>query len=320
MATFCANPDRFAQFVAYDAKRRAVGLIEVAARGDYVNGTRTSPVAFLEGIYVVPDARRRGVARELVACAERWASSLGIREFASDARIENEASHAMHRHLGFGETERVVYFRKDLGPNTPSAAAGAQAAPLAGKIIVVNGASSAGKSTLCRALQASLDQPFWHFSIDHLRAAGILPAHRIDAGDFAWHDLRPAFFEGFHRCLPALALAGNNLLVEHIVETRAWMSRLLRLLEPFDVFFVGIHCPLDELERRERQRGDRRAGEARQDFGIVHTFGTYDAEVDATQPLAANVNAVQAAWRARTPPAAFATMLAAERRSMQNGR
>jgi len=117
MSTFCANPDRYAQFVAYDGARNPVGFVEVALRNDYVNGTTTSPVAFLEGIYVVPHARRKGLARALVARGEQWAVSVGCSEFASDARLENVASHAMHRCLGFSETERVVYFRKQLHEN-----------------------------------------------------------------------------------------------------------------------------------------------------------------------------------------------------------
>lgn len=87
-----------------------------------------------------------------------------------------------------------------------------------------------------------------------------LPRERIANQEFAWRDLRPNFFEGFHRCVPALAAAGNNLIVEHIVETEAWMSRLLQLLRPFDVFFVGVHCPLPELERREIERATGELG------------------------------------------------------------
>lgn len=92
----------------------AVGFVEVALRTDYVNGTSSSPVGFIEGIYVIPSARQQGVARALVQMAEAWARTNGCREMASDARIENEASHAMHRALGFVETMRVVYFHKDL--------------------------------------------------------------------------------------------------------------------------------------------------------------------------------------------------------------
>ena len=176
---------------------------------------------------------------------------------------------------------------------------------LTGKIILLNGASSSGKSTLAQGLQAALDEPFWHFSIDHLIAANVLPKGRINAGEFPWRDLRPHFFEGFHRCLPALAAAGNNLIVEHIVETEAWMQRLLHLLSGVDVFFVGVHCPLPELERRERERGNRRLGEARADFEITHTFCRYDFEVLTTLPLEENVKAVIAAWKKRRPPGAF---------------
>jgi chloramphenicol 3-O phosphotransferase len=170
---------------------------------------------------------------------------------------------------------------------------------MTGKIIFVNGASSSGKSTLCRALQARLELPFWHYSIDHFRHSGVLPDERIERGDFSWALMRPAFFEGFHRCLPALAQAGNNLLVEHIIETAEWRSRLEQLFRPFDVFWVGLHCPLAELEKRELQRGDRRVGEAREDHATVHAHCTYDIEVDSTRPLADNVRAVIDAWQRR---------------------
>jgi chloramphenicol 3-O phosphotransferase len=177
-----------------------------------------------------------------------------------------------------------------------------------GKIILLNGASSSGKSTLARALQARLDAPFWHISIDHFNAAGVLPESRIESGEFPWHTLRPLFFDGFHRCVPAIADAGNNLIVEHIVETADWMRRLLRLLGHLDVFFVGVHCPLPELERRERDRGDRRIGEARADYETTHAFGTYDFVVDSTSPADRNVEAIVAAWKTRRRPSAFERM------------
>ena len=108
-----ADSDRLAAWIA-SINTQPVGLAEVALRSDYVNGTETSPVLFLEGLYVVPAARRRGVARALVGAAAAWGRVQGCCEFASDAQIDNAASHALHRALGFAETERVVYFRQLL--------------------------------------------------------------------------------------------------------------------------------------------------------------------------------------------------------------
>ena len=91
-----------------------IGFTEAAIRRDYVNGCETSPVAFVEGIYVSPGQRRRGVARAMIAAVEDWARRQGLSELAADALLDNAQSHAMHNALGFGETERVVYFRKSL--------------------------------------------------------------------------------------------------------------------------------------------------------------------------------------------------------------
>jgi len=114
MARWVAWPDRCAVFIHAGPGDRALGLAEASLRTDYVNGTRSSPVAFLEGLYVVPEARRRGVARALVAAVERWARERGCVELASDARIGNRVGRAVHRALGLEETERVVFFRKGL--------------------------------------------------------------------------------------------------------------------------------------------------------------------------------------------------------------
>ena len=106
---------RFVQFVASTGPGQPIGFAEAAIRTDYVNGTDTFPVAFLEGLYVVPQARRQGVAAALFAAVERWARGFGCRELASDALLDNEPGHLVHRALVFEETERVVYFRKTLG-------------------------------------------------------------------------------------------------------------------------------------------------------------------------------------------------------------
>jgi aminoglycoside 6'-N-acetyltransferase I len=111
---FLRSPQRFAQFVEYDSAGVPLGFVEVSLRVDYVNGADTSPVAFLEGIFVAPHARQRGIARALIAEVERWALNNGCMELASDAGLENTGSHAMHLALGFAESERVVFFKKPL--------------------------------------------------------------------------------------------------------------------------------------------------------------------------------------------------------------
>lgn len=106
---------RFFVRIAWKAGDAPAGFVEATLRTDYVNGCVTSPVVFLEGIYVEPAARMQGVARLMVDAVTSWGRELGCREFASDALLENATSHAMHRALGFEETERVVCFRKALG-------------------------------------------------------------------------------------------------------------------------------------------------------------------------------------------------------------
>ncbi len=112
--------DSTAVFLAFaEGQAVAVGFAEVALRRDHVNGCDSSPVAFLEGVYVAPAHRRRGIARALVETAADWGRAVGASEFASDALLNNAASHAFHRAAGFEETERVVYFRRALGDGAP---------------------------------------------------------------------------------------------------------------------------------------------------------------------------------------------------------
>ena len=114
MGSFLALPERFAQYVFYSEPNVAIGFVEASLRHDYVPGTESSPVAFLEGIYVAPTSRRRGVATRLVAEVEGWARARGCTEFASDTRLENGESQLVHKALGFRETERIVCFAKSL--------------------------------------------------------------------------------------------------------------------------------------------------------------------------------------------------------------
>ena len=95
-----------------------LGFAEVSLR-HHVDGCHTSPVGYLEGLFVVPRRRRQGLARQLVEAAEDWVRARGCQEFASDIEIGNEIGQQTHQGLGFEETERVVLFRKAL-PQKPA--------------------------------------------------------------------------------------------------------------------------------------------------------------------------------------------------------
>lgn len=177
-----------------------------------------------------------------------------------------------------------------------------------GKIIFLHGASSAGKSTLARGIQARIEEPFWDISIDHLRDAGVLPSARFNSGEFDWKVARRPFFDGFHHSLAAYAAAGNNLIVTHVLDTEGWLADLVRLLAPFDVFAVGVHAPLALLIERERLRGDRQIGSAEQDFHAIHRGMRYDFEVHTDQDTEENVLRVIEAWKRRAAPSVFAAM------------
>lgn len=102
-----------AVLVAY-AGERPIGFAHVGLRHDYVEGADTSPVGYLEGIYVEAAYRMRGVARRLVDAGCAWAKACGCTEFASDCEIENVHSARMHRALGFEEAGRIVCFLKKI--------------------------------------------------------------------------------------------------------------------------------------------------------------------------------------------------------------
>ncbi len=172
-------------------------------------------------------------------------------------------------------------------------------------VIFLHGASSSGKSTLARALQDRIEMPFWHISIDHLRDAGVLPTRRFKSGDFRWSDSRAGFFEGFHASLKAYANAGNNLILEHILDNDGWLPALRSLLTGHDVFFAAVHCPLALLIEREAARSDRPLGSAKRDFETIHIGKTYDIELQSTAETSANVDALLLAWRSGSRNSSF---------------
>lgn len=91
-----------------------VGFAECRLRHDYVEGTQTTPVGYLEGIFIKDGYRRRGYARELLAECEEWARQNGCREFASDCETDNINSCGFHNAMNFSEANRIICFVKTL--------------------------------------------------------------------------------------------------------------------------------------------------------------------------------------------------------------
>jgi aminoglycoside 6'-N-acetyltransferase I len=91
-----------------------VGFIQLSIRNDYVEGTTSGPVAYIEGLYVKPDFRGTGVGRMLVEAGERWGRMMGCRHYASDADLNNNESIKFHKKVGFDEANRIVCFTRKI--------------------------------------------------------------------------------------------------------------------------------------------------------------------------------------------------------------
>lgn len=100
-------------FLKYD-QEQLVGFAQCALRCDYVEGTDTSPVGYLEGIFIKEAYRRKGYAKELLYECEKWAKEKGCQEFASDCEMDNDSSSRFHMAVGFEEANRIICFTKKL--------------------------------------------------------------------------------------------------------------------------------------------------------------------------------------------------------------
>ena len=105
--------DAAACFIKY-AEDKPIAFAQCQLRHDYVEGTESSPVGYLEGIFVSEGYRKKGYAAELLSECEKWAKEKGCTEFASDCEVDNTDSIRFHTALGFEEANRIICFRKDL--------------------------------------------------------------------------------------------------------------------------------------------------------------------------------------------------------------
>ncbi|MCH5297787.1 MAG: GNAT family N-acetyltransferase [Ruminococcus sp.] len=91
-----------------------VGFAQCGLRHDYVEGTSSSPVGYLEGIFVKKEYRKQGYAKQLLNYCEQWAKEKSCNEFASDCELSNEISRQFHMNLGFKEANRIICFTKKI--------------------------------------------------------------------------------------------------------------------------------------------------------------------------------------------------------------
>ncbi|KAJ57110.1 hypothetical protein ACMU_01060 [Actibacterium mucosum KCTC 23349] len=173
------------------------------------------------------------------------------------------------------------------------------------RVLFLHGASSSGKSTLIQQVGVQSPTPLMHLSIDHLRDSGALDVGSYAAKGVRWRDHRAAFFDGFHRAVGAFADAGNNLIVEHILDTDCWHADLQQILRDHAVFFVALHTPLSVLQTREAARGDRPKGSAEADYHNIHNGLDYDLTLDGQRDAAANAGILLEKWEGFQPPGAF---------------
>jgi aminoglycoside 6'-N-acetyltransferase I len=115
MSTYGGSDPDFVTFLATDAKGTPCAFAEASLRR-YADGCDTGPVGYLEGIYVSPTYRNRGIARDLVAAVERWSQFRGCVEMASDCLHDNTDSILFHRSLGFAVVETLIHFQRDIPP------------------------------------------------------------------------------------------------------------------------------------------------------------------------------------------------------------
>lgn len=103
-------------FLLFIAKNHGIylGFIQLSLRNDFVEGTSTTPVLYMEGIYVDPSHRKEGIARRLIETGEKWGKEKGCSEMASDTEINNQLSVEFHQSMGFDEVNRLVTFKKKL--------------------------------------------------------------------------------------------------------------------------------------------------------------------------------------------------------------
>lgn len=151
--------------------------------------------------------------------------------------------------------------------------------PPAPDVILLNGTSSAGKTTLTRALQRRAGRPWLHASLDTFTDMFLWEAITGTEERRACHT---AGVDHFHRALALFAASPFGIVVDHLLLTPAWHEATCAALAGRRVHFIGVHCPPEILLKREAARPDRHPGLALGQVERVHAGKIYDLEVDTS--------------------------------------
>lgn len=169
--------------------------------------------------------------------------------------------------------------------------------------ILLNGTSSSGKTTLATALQRAMPEPTLYVSNDKFI---FMASDQVLKDDQVRPKVLMPLLSAFHRSLPLIADSGFPMIIDHVIERRDWMEEIATALRGFDVYFVKVECPLEELERREIARGDRQIGFAKMQLDWVHRYGDYDGEANTfTHTTAQNVEQLKQLFYSGRKPVAL---------------
>ena len=146
-------------------------------------------------------------------------------------------------------------------------------------VVILNGTSSAGKTSIARALQQRSARPFLHASLDTFTDMFLWSAISDSETRRRCHTVGVA---NFHRSLPILAAGEFPVVVDHVFERTEWYEDCRAALTGKTQLWVGVNCPLEIVRAREAARPDRRKGLAEFQFGRVHESISYDLEVDTS--------------------------------------